>query len=373
MSDKTLTRIAALLRKAESTDNPHEADAFLQAAQRLATLASVDLAVARSHAASKERRATPTQREVLIGESGKRGLRTYVELYLSIARANDIRCDIARDSTRVFAYGFDADLDTVAALYQSLVIQMVRASDEFIKSGRYAEELVERWSESRRRYEIKPVHPVTARVNFQRAFAYRIGQAALRGEDRRHAGRRGRATDGRRRGRVAGQGDRDLRPVPVEVAGSRSLAGFLGVRRLLRARQPGRRPRRPHRPPRRRGRDRRFPHEHLAMTLDDQRSRVYAAEDLAARILDRSAEHPVLEVAGSRITLPVERRFGDVAAVQRYADAVLDLDWVRVRWPTGGPPADRPGATRRVPGALRTGSRCARGTGPRGGRALGAA
>ena len=69
------------------------------------------------------------------------------------------------------------------------------------------------------------------------------------------------------------------------------------------------------------------------MTLDDQRSRVYAAEDLAARILDRSAEHPVLEVAGSRITLPVERRFGDVAAVQRYADAVLDLDWVRVRWP----------------------------------------
>ena len=176
MSDKTLTRIAALLRKAESTDNPHEADAFLQAAQRLATLASVDLAVARSHAASKERRATPTQREVLIGESGKRGLRTYVELYLSIARANDIRCDIARDSTRVFAYGFDADLDTVAALYQSLVIQMVRASDEFIKSGRYAEELVERWSESRRRYEIKPVHPVTARVNFQRAFAYRIGK-----------------------------------------------------------------------------------------------------------------------------------------------------------------------------------------------------
>jgi hypothetical protein len=176
MSDKTLTRIAALLRKAESTDNAHEADAFLQAAQRLATLASVDLAVARSHTATRERRAVPTQREVLIGESGKRGLRTYVELYLSIARANDIRCDVARDSTRVFAYGFDTDLDTAAALYGSLVVQMVRASDEFIKSRRYAEELVEKWSPSRRRWEVKPVAPVTARVNFQRAFAARIGR-----------------------------------------------------------------------------------------------------------------------------------------------------------------------------------------------------
>ena len=33
MSDKDLTRIAALLRKAEGTDNEHEADAYLQAAQ----------------------------------------------------------------------------------------------------------------------------------------------------------------------------------------------------------------------------------------------------------------------------------------------------------------------------------------------------
>jgi hypothetical protein len=176
MTDKTLTKIAGLLRKAESTDNQHEADAFMQAAQRLATLASVDLAVARSHTTARERRATPTQQEVLIGESGKRGLRTYVELYLSIARANDVRCDIARDSTRVFAYGFNTDLETVGALYRSLVIQMVRSSDEFIKSGRYAEELVERWSDARRRWEVRPVHPMTARVNFQRAFAARIGR-----------------------------------------------------------------------------------------------------------------------------------------------------------------------------------------------------
>lgn len=176
MSDKTLTRIAALLRKAEATDNEHEADAYLQAAQRLATSASVDLAVARAHTARRERRATPTQREVLIGESGKRGLRTYVELFLAIARANDVRCDIARDSTRVFAYGFDTDLDTTHALYASLVVQMVRSSDEFIKSRRYAAEQVERWSERSRRWELRPVSPITARLSFQRAYAARIGR-----------------------------------------------------------------------------------------------------------------------------------------------------------------------------------------------------
>ena len=45
--DKMLARIAALLRQAEGTDNPHEAEAFMAAAQRLATATSIDLAVAR--------------------------------------------------------------------------------------------------------------------------------------------------------------------------------------------------------------------------------------------------------------------------------------------------------------------------------------
>jgi len=53
MSDpKMLERIAALLRQAENTDNPHEAEAFMSAAQRLATTTSIDLAVARAHSAT---------------------------------------------------------------------------------------------------------------------------------------------------------------------------------------------------------------------------------------------------------------------------------------------------------------------------------
>jgi len=191
MSDKYLGKIAALLRKAESTDNEHEADAYLQAAQRLATLSSVDLAVARAHIAHAEKRPTPTQREVAIGEPGKRGLKTYVKLFLEIGRANNLTCDIASNSTRVFAYGFDSDIDAAEALYASLVVQMVRASDSYIKSGQYAEELVARqvrvegsgrysyWAGNMRyKYveEERPVHPSTARINFQLAFATRIGK-----------------------------------------------------------------------------------------------------------------------------------------------------------------------------------------------------
>jgi Protein of unknown function (DUF2786) len=183
MSDKDLTRIAALLRKAEGTENEHEADAYLQAAQRLATLASVDLAVARAHTDRQERRAVPTQRSIVIGESGKRGLRTYVQLFLAIGRANNLTCDIARDSSRVYAFGFDTDIDLVETLYASLVVQMVRASDAYIKSGDYARELVTkrvpvlRTGRYQRDYELvdRPVHATTARINFQQAFAARIG------------------------------------------------------------------------------------------------------------------------------------------------------------------------------------------------------
>ncbi|NUS43033.1 MAG: DUF2786 domain-containing protein, partial [Mycobacteriaceae bacterium] len=124
-SDKLLTRIGALLRQAEGTDNEHEAEAFLAAAQRLATQSSIDLAVARSHAADRERRPAPARRVIRVGEHGKRGLRTYVQLFLAIAHANDVRCDVASNSTQVYAYGFDTDLDTCEALYGSLLVQMV--------------------------------------------------------------------------------------------------------------------------------------------------------------------------------------------------------------------------------------------------------
>lgn len=154
-----LARIAALLRQAEGTDNPHEAEAFMTAAQRLATATSIDLALARAHSAQRTKAQLPEQRTITIGSAGTRGLRTYVQLFVVIGLANDLKCDVATNSTYVHAYGFAEDIDATHALYASLVTQMVKASEAYIGSG-----------------EHRPTPTITARLNFQLAFGARVGQ-----------------------------------------------------------------------------------------------------------------------------------------------------------------------------------------------------
>jgi Protein of unknown function (DUF2786) len=157
--DKMLARIAALLRQAENTDNPHEAEAFMSAAQRLATTTSIDLAVARAHASTRTAAQVPVQRTITIGSAGSRGLRTYVQLFVAIGLANDLKCDVASNSTFVYAYGFAEDIDATHALYASLVVQMVKASDAYIATGAH-----------------RPTPTITARLNFHLAFGARVGQ-----------------------------------------------------------------------------------------------------------------------------------------------------------------------------------------------------
>lgn len=180
--EKLLGKIAALLRQAEGTDNEHEAQTFMQAAQRLATAASIDIAVARAHDPAARAATVPISRQVTIGEAGKRGLRTYVLLFVAIAHANDVKVDVAHNSTYVLAYGFPGDIDSVETLYSSLVVQMVAASDAYLKSGAYKGETAARvvtrdngWRR-RRVVEEKPLSAITARLNFQTAFADRIGK-----------------------------------------------------------------------------------------------------------------------------------------------------------------------------------------------------
>jgi hypothetical protein len=157
--DKMLARIAALLRQAENTENAHEAEAFMSAAQRLATTTSIDLAVARAHSATRSPAQAPVQRTITIGDAGSKGLRTYVQLFVVIAMANDVKCDVASNSTFVYAYGFGEDIDATHSLYASLLVQMVKASDAYLATGAH-----------------KPSPTITARLNFHLAFGTRIGQ-----------------------------------------------------------------------------------------------------------------------------------------------------------------------------------------------------
>lgn len=161
-----LARIAALLRQAEGTGNAHEAEAFMAAAQRLATATSIDLAVARSHAATRSKAQDPVQRTITIGNAGTKGLRTYVHLFAVIAAANDVKVDVASNSTFVYAYGFPEDIDASHALYASLVMQMVRASEAYIAAGAH-----------------RPTPTITARLNFQLAFGARVGQRLERARE----------------------------------------------------------------------------------------------------------------------------------------------------------------------------------------------
>jgi hypothetical protein len=183
-SEKTLERIAALLNQAEGTDNPHEREAFMKRAQQLATIHSVDMARARQHTRSREN-STPIQRTVKIGERREHGRLVRIDLFLGIARANDLKMTISHDRTRVYAHGFEEDVNATEALYASLVVQMADESEKFLDGGTWRDEKVYRKKRvkvdshfDRNYYEDEwgyfPASKQTARSEFQAAFAAQI-------------------------------------------------------------------------------------------------------------------------------------------------------------------------------------------------------
>ncbi|EOM76846.1 TIGR04338 family metallohydrolase [Rhodococcus rhodnii] len=78
----------------------------------------------------------------------------------------------------------------------------------------------------------------------------------------------------------------------------------------------------------------------MTRVRDRQRSLVYDAEELVRTMFDRADQRGMrtVEMLGSTLTLPIERRFGSIDSVQAYADAVLGLRWIRARWPRASDP-----------------------------------
>jgi len=164
-----VSKIAALCRKAESTDSPHEAEALMAGAQRLATLAAIDIQVARSYKPLHERPRSLVVESVVIGPKRKVGLRTYVRLFVAVARPNDVRVTVASDNTRVFAHGYEHDVAVLRCLYPSVLVQMVVASDSYVRSGSW------RGGHYTDRHGIRrEVSARQARISFQASYAETI-------------------------------------------------------------------------------------------------------------------------------------------------------------------------------------------------------
>lgn len=138
--DRLVDRIGKLLAQAEGTDNEHEASAFVERAQQLATAYAVDLELARSRQQNRQSRGATeplVQERVEVGARGKRGNRHRVLLYSVVARANDVLVNVAHDSTYVLGFGHRADLDVVERLWASLAVQMVAAAQRRMDRGEH--------------------------------------------------------------------------------------------------------------------------------------------------------------------------------------------------------------------------------------------
>jgi hypothetical protein len=202
VSDSITAKIAKILNQAENAGTNAEAEVFMRKAQELATTYSVDLAKARHMTIAKER-TVPVVRTITMGVRGTKGLNTLVRLFQGIAEVNDIKFNIARNSTYVIAFGFEEDIDVAEALFTSLSVQMAAAAAEYRKTGEWKKDtrtVGGRWiyrnkvtgkqisrTEYERYYwhndiveewvgrEEKPVSWLTARLDFQQSFARRVG------------------------------------------------------------------------------------------------------------------------------------------------------------------------------------------------------
>ena len=138
--DRLVDRIGKLLAQAEGTDNEHEASAFVERAQQLATAHAVDLELARARQQDRRQRGAQeplVQERIEVGARGKRGNRHRVLLYSVVARANDVLVNVAHDSTYVLGFGHRADLEVVERLWASLAVQMAGHAQRRMDRGEH--------------------------------------------------------------------------------------------------------------------------------------------------------------------------------------------------------------------------------------------
>jgi Protein of unknown function (DUF2786) len=130
--ERVLSRIRALLAKAESTEFEQEAEALSARAQELMAKYSIDHALLAAQAGDKEE---PGGRRIAVDNPYEGPKATLLN---TVAQANRCRAVWAQDVGLVTVVGFPADLDAVELLFTSLLVQ---ASSAMMRAGGRKDEL----------------------------------------------------------------------------------------------------------------------------------------------------------------------------------------------------------------------------------------
>jgi hypothetical protein len=117
--EKMITKVQALLAKAESTPFADEADAFFAKAQELMTRYCIDEELARGKTVRGDK---PLLRTFTIDEPYRTAKRT---LLTGVASANDVRVIIGHSGSITLA-GFANDIDVTELLFASLLVHATR-------------------------------------------------------------------------------------------------------------------------------------------------------------------------------------------------------------------------------------------------------
>ena len=169
-------QIGKLLIQAERTDNVEEKQAFFAKAQKLASTYSIELELARQKVLKGEKRETPIQKRIDIGEPGKPLNAVFCTLGTEIGEANDIRFNIAHNSTYLVAFGMPSDIAVLEAFYAHIAPQMIKAGDKWVRDGEWKGEMT--WCTGTHR--MKPVTARVARRCFYEEFIAEIGRRLRR-------------------------------------------------------------------------------------------------------------------------------------------------------------------------------------------------
>jgi hypothetical protein len=158
LDPKMLSRVRALLAKAESTEFPEEADAFTEKAQELMTRYSIDVAMVA--AASGAAPGGPEGRRIHLDPPY---IDAKASLVHAVASANRCRSVLLSELGFITVFGFATDLAVVDVLFTSLLAQ---ATTAMVVAGRVVNQAgVSRTRSFRRSFLISFAHRIGERLH----------------------------------------------------------------------------------------------------------------------------------------------------------------------------------------------------------------